>query len=190
MEENDFYNFDTVELEIKNFEAEGFILDIGGGGEGVIGRLKGKDVVAIDIYKEELEETSDGPLKIIMDARELKFLDDSFGSVTLFFSMMYMKSQEDHRKVLSEAWRVLKPGGTLHIWDIDLSQHPPTDKECYSVRLRYKVGEYEAGTGYGMRWPADQRSVDYYVQLATDAGFQRLSTERNAHTFYLVFVKQ
>ena len=190
MEENEFYIFDTVELEIKDFETEGFILDIGGGGEGVIGRLKGKDVVAIDNRKEELEETSDGPLKIVMDARDLKFLDSSFGTATLFFSMMYMKNKEDHRKVLSEAWRVLKPGGTLRIWDVDLSQCPPTDKEFYSVRLRYRIGAYEAGTGYGMRWPVDQRSVDYYVQLAIDAGFQLFSTETKAHTFYLVFVKQ
>ena len=34
--ENKFYVFDTVELEVKDFESDGFILDIGGGGEGVI----------------------------------------------------------------------------------------------------------------------------------------------------------
>jgi ubiquinone/menaquinone biosynthesis C-methylase UbiE len=190
MEDNEFYMFDTVELEIKDFETEGFILDIGGGGEGVIGRLKGKDVVAIDNRKEELEETGDGPLKIVMDARDLKFLDNSFCTATLFFSMMYMKNQEDHRKVLSEACRVLKPGGTLHLWDIDLSQRPHTDKEFYIVGLRYRIGDYEAGTRYGMRWPVDCRNVEYYVQLAREAGFHLLSTERKMHTFYLVFAKQ
>ena len=190
MDDNEFYVFDTVELEIKNLDTDGFILDIGGGGEGVIGRLKGKDVVAIDNRKEELEETGDGPLKIVMDARDMKFLDSSFGTATMFFSMMYMKSQEDHQKVLSEAWRVLKPGGTLHIWDIDISQRPHTDKEFYLVRLRYRIGKYEAGIGYGMRWPADYRSVEYYVRLAQDAGFQHLSKERKMHIFYLVFVKQ
>ena len=190
MEDKEFYTFDTVELEIKDFETDGFILDIGGGGEGVIGRLKGKDVVAIDIRKDELEETGDGPLKIIMDARDLKFLDSSFGVATMFFSMMYIKSQEDQQKVLSEAWRVLKPDGHLHIWDVDLSQHPCTDKEFYLVRLRYRIGEYEAGTGYGMRWPNDCRSEEHYVHLAQEAGFQLLSTERKMHVFYLVFVKQ
>jgi len=189
MEDNEFYNFETVELEIKDFETEGFILDIGGGGEGVIGRLKGKDVVAIDNRKEELEETCDGPLKIIMDARDLKFLDSSFGTATLFFSMMYMKSQEDQRKVLSEARRVLKPGGTLHIWDIDLPQRPATDKEFYLIPLHYRVGDYEAGTGFGMSWPADNRSVEYYVHLAEETGLKLFSTERKMHIFYLVFVK-
>ena len=189
MEENDFYVFDTVELEIKDFESIGFILDIGGGGEGVIGRLKGKDAVAIDIHKEELEETDEGPLKIIMDARDLQFLDNSFGVATMFFSMMYIKTQEDQQKVLREAWRVLKPGGILHIWDVDLSQQPSTDKEFYLIRLQYRVGEYEAGTGYGMRWPVDRRSMEYYVRLAGEAGFHLLSTERKMHTFHLVFDK-
>jgi exopolyphosphatase/guanosine-5'-triphosphate,3'-diphosphate pyrophosphatase len=67
------------------------VLDIGGGGEGVIGRLKGRDAVAVDIRKEELEEAVDGPLKIIMDARDLKFLDESFHTATAFFSMMYIR---------------------------------------------------------------------------------------------------
>jgi len=189
MEEKDFYLFDPVELEIKDFEADGFTLDIGGGGEGVIGRLKGKEAVAIDIIKAELEETDEGPLKIIMDARDLQFLDNSFGAATMFFSMMYLKSQADHQKVLREAWRVLKPGGSLHIWDVDLSQQPSTDKEFYLVRLKYRVGGYEAGTGYGMRWPVDCRSVAYYVRLATEAGFQLLTTERQMHTFHLVCAK-
>ena len=55
-EEDNYYLFEQVELEVKDFESKGFILDIGGGGEGVIGRLKGKDVVAIDLRIEELEE--------------------------------------------------------------------------------------------------------------------------------------
>lgn len=190
MDVKDFYIYDTVALEIRDFRTEGYILDIGGGGEGVIGRLKGRDVVAIDSSKDELEETGDGPLKIVMDARELKFLDNSFGSATLFFSMMYLKSQEDQRKVLAEAWRVLKPGGTMHIWDIDLSQRPATEKELYLVHLRYRVRDYEAETGYGMRWPVENRSIEHYVRLAKDAGFQLLSEERTMHAFYLVLIKR
>ena len=72
MGEVDYYQFEQVALEVKDFESEGFVLDIGGGGEGVIGRLKGKDVVAIDIRRDELEEAVEGPLKIVMDARDLE----------------------------------------------------------------------------------------------------------------------
>lgn len=70
----------TVEREINGDR----ILDIGGGGEGVIGLCYGEKVVAIDLRKDELEQAPDGPLKIVMDARELSFLEDSFDAVASF----------------------------------------------------------------------------------------------------------
>jgi ubiquinone/menaquinone biosynthesis C-methylase UbiE len=184
------FTFETVKLEVKDFESGGLVLDIGGGGEGVIGRLKGKQVVAIDIRMDELEEAVDGPLKVVMDARALTFMDNSFTTATAFFSMMYMRTREDHQKVMSEAWRVLKPGGHLHLWDVDLSKRPDTKKEFYLVRLHYRVGDFEKGTGYGMKWPVEPRSEEYYLKLAEEAGFQLLTTERNKHIFYIVFIKQ
>ena len=42
-------------------ELTGSVLDIGGGGEGIIGRLYGKNVTAIDIRQEELDEAPEGP---------------------------------------------------------------------------------------------------------------------------------
>ena len=38
----------------------GSILDVGGGGEGIIGRLYGEQVIAIDNCQEELDEAPDG----------------------------------------------------------------------------------------------------------------------------------
>jgi ubiquinone/menaquinone biosynthesis C-methylase UbiE len=187
--DDDFYQFEQVKLEVKDFPSKGFILDIGGGGEGVIGKLKGRDVVAIDLRKDELEETGDGPLKIVMDARDLQFLDSSFNTATAFFSLMYIKSQADQQKILEEACRVLKPGGYLHVWDVDLALRPETDKEFYIVFVRYCVGEEEKGTGYGRRWPEEPRGVEYYITLAQAAGFRHISTDRNMHTFYMKFQK-
>jgi SAM-dependent methyltransferase len=184
------FTFEPVKLEVKDFESGGLILDIGGGGEGVIGRLKGKQAVAIDLRMDELEEAVDVPLKVVMDARKLSFLDGTFHTATAFFSLMYMKTRDDHKKVMSEAWRVLKSGGHLHLWDVDLSKRADTKKEFYLVRLRYRVGDYEKGTGYGMRWPDEPRNEGYYLQLAEEAGFQLLITERNKHIFYLMFIKQ
>jgi SAM-dependent methyltransferase len=189
-QENRVYIFEHVELEVKDFESHGFILDIGGGGEGVIGRLKGRDVIAIDIRKEELEEAVDGPLKIVMDARDMKFLDASFSTATAFFSLMYIRNQEDQRKILEETWRVLKPGGRFHMWDVDLSERPDTDKERFMVRLTYHVGNEVIGTGYGQRWPDESRGLKHYVALAEGAGFQHIGTERNRHIFYLLFKKR
>ncbi|TFF89622.1 MAG: methyltransferase domain-containing protein, partial [Promethearchaeota archaeon] len=74
-----------INLDLVKIDLNGRILDIGGGGEGVIGQLKGAQVVAIDLRADELMEAADGDyLKVIMDAKQLKFLDDYFDTITAF----------------------------------------------------------------------------------------------------------
>ena len=46
---------DLHKIDLSNIELKGRILDIGGGGEGIIGQLKGKQVVAIDRRESELK---------------------------------------------------------------------------------------------------------------------------------------
>ena len=46
------YNAETQTIEVSRIETNGLILDVGGGGEGIIGRLNGKQVVAIDTREE------------------------------------------------------------------------------------------------------------------------------------------
>ncbi len=94
----------------------GTILDIGGGGEGVMGRLYGRQVTAIDNRQEELDEAPDGFEKRLMDARQLDFADGSFDHVTFFYSLMFM-SAETRARALREAARVVRPGGSLCLWD-------------------------------------------------------------------------
>ena len=78
-------------INLTDIELTGRILDIGGGGEAVIGLLKGELVVAIDRQKAELENAPSGDhLNIIMDAKDLQFLDETFDTVTAFFTLMYV----------------------------------------------------------------------------------------------------
>ena len=65
-----------------NRELNGKILDIGGGGEGVIGRLYTNQVVAIDIRQDELDEAPTGFENIMMDATQLDFKYNSFDHIT------------------------------------------------------------------------------------------------------------
>lgn len=97
-------------------ELYGSILDIGGGGEGIIGRIYGEQVTAIDNRQEELDEAPDGFEKRLMDAAELRFADLSFQHVTSFFTLMFM-DEATQRAAIREAARVLRHGGRLHIWD-------------------------------------------------------------------------
>lgn len=66
------------------------ILDIGGGGEGIIGRIYQSQVTAIDNRQEELDEAPEGFTKLLMDACDLKFEDSSFDNVSLFYTLMYI----------------------------------------------------------------------------------------------------
>jgi hypothetical protein len=50
------YFFDRQEIIVPDFPAQSRILDIGGGGEGVIGLLKSLQAVAIDLSKSEMQE--------------------------------------------------------------------------------------------------------------------------------------
>jgi ubiquinone/menaquinone biosynthesis C-methylase UbiE len=187
--EDRFYLFPPVEIELEDFESTGCILDIGGGGEGVIGQLKGAGVIAIDNRREELEEAAGGFIKIVMDARSMGFLDESFGTATAFFSMMYIHDSEDQRRVLAEAWRVLKPGGALHLWDVDLSRRPLTDKEYYLLQLSYVIAGEVTNTAYGQAWPLEPRGPDYYEAIAGQAGFRAEAVRHTGNTFYMKLVR-
>lgn len=133
----------TIEL---NADLHGKILDVGGGGEGIIGRIYGHQVTAIDNCKEELDEVPDVCEKRIMDAANLQFPEASFDHVTFFYSLMYMSTQTQE-KALSEACRVLKPEGKLWIWDAEIESAYP---EPFVADLDIRCGTLAIHTAYGI----------------------------------------
>ncbi|HWR51492.1 MAG TPA: methyltransferase domain-containing protein [Bryobacteraceae bacterium] len=173
---------DRQDLAVADFKAEGYILDIGGGGEGIIGRMKPQQTVAIDLYKNELQESPQGPLKIIMDASDLKFLDASFDTVTAFFSLMYMKP-DIQEKVFAEAFRVMRPNGRLLIWDATIPTAPDGNSDVVIYYFTFKLPKEEVRTGYGTRWPERTLDVAHYRSLAEKAGFVVQSTSEQGRTF-------
>lgn len=62
--------------------------------KGVIGKLYPKDTTSIDKSQRELEEGKAPCKNIVMDARELKFSNESFQNVTFFYSLMFMDKEE------------------------------------------------------------------------------------------------
>jgi ubiquinone/menaquinone biosynthesis C-methylase UbiE len=187
--EERYFFLEQQEVVVHNFEAPGYILDIGGGGEGIIGILKGKKVVAIDPQKKELEEAADGPLKIIMDARDLQFLDDTFDTATAFFSLMYIKSRTDCQKVFGEILRVLKVGGQFLIWDMSIPQRLDDERDIFVLPLLVKIGSKEIETGYGQPWPEKVRDLPFYLDLAKESGFHVVDQKKNKRVFFLQLQK-
>jgi ubiquinone/menaquinone biosynthesis C-methylase UbiE len=159
------------ELVVDDFPASGYILDLGGGCRGTIGRLKGQQVVAIDISLKELQEVPSGFLKIVMDATDLKFLPNSFQTVTAFFSLMFMK-QDIHPKVFSEAFRVLQPGGKWLIWDAAIPARSGSIDPQFLINLHTKLPKETIDFGYSAHFPERSQDPAYYRGLAEQAGFR------------------
>jgi ubiquinone/menaquinone biosynthesis C-methylase UbiE len=177
----------TVQLD--RFDSESWVLDIGGGGEGVIGQLLGDKVIAIDPLKTKLEESPDTKsLKIVMDARELKFLDDTFNTVTCFFTMMYISSA-DKQKVFQEIFRVLKPDGELLMWDAKIPPCQNTQKDIYVVSLVIQLEQKRIETGYGTRWTCKGQDIDLYIQLGESTGLHVIEKQEEGETFFIRFRK-
>jgi SAM-dependent methyltransferase len=177
-----------LEVVVPDFPAQGLILDIGGGGEGVIGQLKGQQVVAIDLSKRELDEAPGRPLlKVVMDARDLKFVEGSFPTATVFFTFMYI-DPADHGKVFLEIHRVLQPGGRLLVWDPVFPDKRDPAHVNILFPLHVKLPQKEINTGYGVRFCEGQNG-DHFVGLAEKAGFRVVSRRNEAGWFFLELKK-
>ncbi len=165
-------------------ELDGKILDIGGGGEGVIGRLYTSQVVAIDNNQAELDEAPGGFEKVLMDATDLEFANDSFAHVTFFYTLMFMRAEEQRSAIL-EAARVLKPGGQLHIWDHDIVSAYP-EPFCVDVTIQLPNERISTTYGVGKLDPQNKGSI---IQLCTDAGLVLIAESVSEWGFCLRFRK-
>jgi ubiquinone/menaquinone biosynthesis C-methylase UbiE len=172
-------------IEMEPVEAEGFILDVGGGGEGIIGNLNGRDVVSIDLSSEELEETENDALKIVMDATDLKFVPLTFAAATSFFTLLYV-DREKQEKVFSEVHRVLRDGGRFLIWDVRIPDEAE-GKPFFMVQLEVSLPKETVTTGYGVKMAF--QDIDRFKEMAARTGFEVVSEWSRDDLFHLELVK-
>ena len=164
------------------------ILDLGGGGEGTIGRMRGRQVIALDRRADELAEAPEGPIKVVGDAEALPFLDGAFDAVTAFYFLMYVP-RDSRPAVFGEAFRVLKPGGRLHLWGLAIPHRENQSEPIYVIQMNVELPGGSFDTGYGTRWDGYEQTADDVRALATDSGFVVESEEATEHTFAFVLSK-
>lgn len=162
----------------------GSILDVGGGGEGIIGRRYGSAVTVIDHCQEELDEAPCSCPKLLMDAASLAFADASFENVTFFYSLMYM-NRPVQSAAIAEAVRVLKPGGRLLLWDCEIACAYP---EPFLAELDVRGAQERVCTTYGVV-KSDPQSMEDFLNLCRGNGLTLLKTETASGHFYLEFRK-
>lgn len=179
------YSVETQSIELDLIETDGFILDIGGGGRGIIGKLNGKQVVAIDKNKRELEETQNEALKVVMDATDLKFLSESFDVCTSFFSLMYVP-KNTHQKVFKEVHRILKENGRFLLWDVEIPKRVG-DYKAFMVRLDVRLPKGEIETGYGVKW--QEQNIKHFKELSRKSNFRIINEWSKGDIFYLEMSK-
>ncbi|MFW9916143.1 MAG: methyltransferase domain-containing protein [Candidatus Thorarchaeota archaeon] len=162
----------------------GRILDIGGGGEGIIAQIGGDKVTAIDKLESEIEEARPkAPTATwkVEDARNLSFEDGSFDHATAFFSLMYMRKPGVTEEVLAEVFRILSPGGEFWIWDANISG----TKEPFIIFLKIELPSGQIiKTGYGAKGKGKQ-TVDEISNLLQEIGFEVTVVSSDKAWFFL-----
>jgi ubiquinone/menaquinone biosynthesis C-methylase UbiE len=108
-----------------------------------------------------------------MDARALDFIDASFDHVTAFYFFMYLP-KADHPQALREAYRVLRPGGQLHIWDAVIEEDA-----LFMVDLDVDLEGQRLHTGYGVQKSDPVQDMAHFLALAKAAGFLPKSTAQS-----------
>lgn len=159
-------------------KVKGRVLDLGCGGGGMAKAIKhyrpDLEVMGVDIIKEAIREAKkdDGGVEfMVMDAKKLRFKDNSFSAVVSFDVLEHI---EDVKLVLREAYRVLKPGGVFH-------NFVPFERQSGTLYWFLKVFNWKGKKMAGHINVFDEKSLS---RLLRETGFKIKSKKFGNHWFY------
>ncbi|MFX0124004.1 MAG: class I SAM-dependent methyltransferase [Candidatus Hodarchaeota archaeon] len=166
---------------------DGSVIDIGGGGEGIIAQIGNERITAIDKRQSEIDEAKlNAPTAnwILADATDLPYSEDYFDNATAFFSGMYM-SMETFEKTCSETYRVLKNNGEFWIWDAKISN----DEDLFIIRLKITLPNgKKIKTGYGTK--GSIRGVKEIKEKLLETKFHIEMVENHEKWFFIKAIKK
>ncbi len=167
------------------------LLDVAGGTGDIafrfLKRAKSADAVVLDMTEnmliegrkraeaEALEQHLDW---VVGDAMALPFEDNSFDVYTISFGIRNVTRIED---ALSEAYRVLRPGGRLMVLEFSQLPNPAMQKayDAYSFNVIPRMGQLIANDSESYQYLVESirkfPDQDRFAQLIGDAGFERVN---------------
>jgi ubiquinone/menaquinone biosynthesis C-methylase UbiE len=179
----DYYEYPRQTVKIQKIP-NGTIIDIGGGGEGIIAQIGKEKVTAVDKLQSEIDEGKPNAPEAIWvhaDATDLEFPDAYFDNATAFFSGMYM-TDSVLEKVFEEIKRLIPKNGELWIWDAEISYE--IGPFIIPIRIITPAGK-EIRTAYGKRQVSSNRSVERTKYLLGRVGFTTHIESANDFWFFI-----
>lgn len=173
------------DIELERLPGDGLVLDIGGGGEGLVSRIEGDRVCALDIRMSEIREAQihgHSSNWVVADGTRLCFDEGVFDTVTLWFSLGYMSDWKTKRAVLESAYRALKRDGRLSI----IASHVPDSGASLIFWAKFTLPDGTVSkTGYGVRGGQNQ-TLPRILELVTEIGFDNHQYDDHGEWFKLV----
>ena len=173
------------EIRLNSLPSNGLIIDIGGGGEGLLSRLEKDRVCAVDISLNKIREAQiyGAPAQwAVSDGRHLCFRTGSFDMATLWFSLGYMRDWNTKELVMREVQRVLKPDGILSILGAKILC--PERKFLFRARFTFPDGDMSQ-VGYRLAGNQGQ-SLKSTVRALEASGLVVLDRQDNGHWFKIL----
>ena len=178
----DSFETPVQKIELKKLRQEGLIIDIGGGGEGLVSRIETSRVCAVDINLNKIRETmiyGQASQWILSDGRMLSVQDERFNVATLWFSLGYIQDKNSKAQVLGEVARVLRRLGYISIIAAKITCSEPR----FVMRALFHFPDGSVSKmSYGMDGKQKQDSKTV-VELLQETGFSNITSEDNGHWF-------
>jgi ubiquinone/menaquinone biosynthesis C-methylase UbiE len=183
----DYSGFETPlqEIRLNSLPSDGLIIDIGGGGEGLLSRLEKDRVCVVDINLNKIREAQIYGAHAqwaVSDGRNLCFRTGSFDIATLWFSLGYMRNWNTKELVMREVQRVLKPDGIVSILGAKIVC--PEERFLFRAQFTFPDGEMSQ-VGYRLVGNQDQ-SLESTVSTLEDSGLVVLDRQDSGHWFKIL----
>lgn len=169
-------------IELNELPAKGRIIDVGGGGQGLVSKIRGSQVCAVDIDMNKIREAQIYDFEshwLLADGRALSFKDASFDTATLWFSLGFIHDRSAKEQVMDEIFRVLRSDGLVSI----LAATIDCSEERFVLRGQFSFPDGTISQmSYGLAGRQKQ-TIETVDALLEQANFRKLTVEDNGYWF-------